>query len=870
MRSGIDTSRETLADGVQKYLRISGYTQKDLADRLSLNHKVLSRKLNGSGNAYLTRLEMKLIIITLALWKAITKRSEVLHLLALVQAGPNTFTDDEWNSPPLSELMLDSPQSILSPALHTHEHPPQHNLPAEVTRLIGRQWAVEQLRKLLERDEVHLVTLVGSGGSGKTRLALHVARVFLDAFPDGVWFVALAGVSDPALVPMSIIQALNIQATPNASPIQSLTTSLQDKQLLLVLDNFEQVASGATVVSELLAAAPRLKVLVTSRVVLHLYGEREFSVPPLDLPDFNAPLKPAMLSQYGAIQLFIERAQAVDPDFTVTAENAGSIARICARVDGLPLALELAAARVRVLSPTLLLERLSRARLPVLTRGAINLPDRQQTLRNTITWSYELLSPEEQMWFCRLGIFHGSWSLAAVEALMRDTAGDQGDTLPALSAPELLEQLVNNSLLVRLPVTNGEMRFSMLETLREYAVEQLARQGEIERLRDWHASYYLEMAEAGGIGLKGSQQLEWMKRLSLERDNFYAALEWSGDRARAGKKIARLSYVGLRSAGGARETARSESVPLEAVHAREMFALELCLRLASALRPYWEWREYLYEARDRLKAALEISPGNITEKSVCAARARALSEMARVACLQNDQHQAVELADESIALWQQLGDAHGLASALFQRGWPTLALMEFDAAERIFRQSLQLLAASDDIWLRAQILFYLGDTAGFHKEYEQMRSFYAQSLALFEQVGDKSAIADLLKDEGGMMVLEGKYAQAVTNLVKSIRMSHELGHNHYITSALGFLVFAVGLREKPDPHTASLQAAQLWGAADGRHTVTGFTPWVSNLSAVQEAIDKIRSRVDEQSWEAAWRAGKALDEEQLLALVYSL
>jgi len=253
---------------------------------------------------------------------------------------------------------------------------------------------VEHLRKLLEREEVRLVTLVGSGGSGKTRLAQYVACVLLDTFADGVWFVALAGVRDPAQVPMSIIQALNIHPPSHSSPMQSLITYLHNKQLLLVLDNFEQVAAGATVVSELLAAVPGLKVLVTSRVVLHLYGEREFSVPPLDLPDVSVVLEPATLGQYGAIQLFIERAQAVDPAFTLTAENAVRIAQICARVDGLPLAIELAAARVKVLSPTLLLERLSMARLPVLTGGAINLPNRQQTLRNTIMWSYDLLSPE--------------------------------------------------------------------------------------------------------------------------------------------------------------------------------------------------------------------------------------------------------------------------------------------------------------------------------------------------------------------------------------------------------------------------------------------------------------------------------------------
>jgi tetratricopeptide (TPR) repeat protein len=294
------------------------------------------------------------------------------------------------------------------------------------------------------------------------------------------------------------------------------------------------------------------------------------------------------------------------------------------------------------------------------------------------------------------------------------------------------------------------------------------------------------------------------------------------------------------------------------------------LRLTSALRPYLEWQGYLEQGRGRLKAALEIPLEDNVEKRVLAARAKALNEMARLVCLQNDQDRAVELAEQSIALWQQLDDAHGLAAALLHRGWPALALTEFDVAERVFRQGLQLLSATDDTWLRAQFLFYLGTVAGFTNEFEQMRIFYAQSLTLFKHMGDKSAIADLLKDEGGMMTLEGKYAQAVTNLVKSITMSHELGHKHYITSALGLLGFAVGLREKPDPHTASLQVAQLWGAANGRNTVTGFTPWSSNLSAAQEAIINIRCRVDEQDWKAAWRAGKALNEEQTIALACSL
>jgi predicted ATPase len=329
-----------------------------------------------------------------------------------------------------------------------------------------------------------------------------------------------------------------------------------------MLDNFEQVREATSVVDELLAGAPGLQVLVTSRVVLHLYGEHEFSVPPLDVPDPSIAQDVTELSRYGAVQLFVERAQAVMPDFVLTAENSAVIAQICARVDGLPLALELAAARVRALPPALLLERLSQKRLPVLTGEARKLPARQQSLRNTITWSYNLLSRVEQAWFARLGVFTGSWSLEATEAMMSAIAADdtyrnvrargelsEGEIKSAamwdprgcpasspdsISPVEMLEQLVDSNLLVRLPITDGQSRFTMLETLHEYALEQLTLQGELERLRDWHACYYLEVAEAAEKGLGGPQQLEWPAKFTADRDNFRAAFEWSLQRARDG------------------------------------------------------------------------------------------------------------------------------------------------------------------------------------------------------------------------------------------------------------------------------------------------------------------------------------------------
>ena len=838
MKSGMRMSVGAFGDSVQEYLRVSGYTQENLAKEIGLHPKVLSRKLHGSENAHLTQVEVKFIIITLARWNVITTRDEVLHLLELAEMEPGSFGTDEWQTPPLNQLAAERARPAPS---STARHTLRHNLPAPTTRLIGREWAVERLRALLERDEVRLVTLIGSGGSGKTRLALHVASELACEFAHGVCFVALSGVSDPALVPMSIIQALNIKPMSSSPVAQSLVMYLRDKQALLVLDNFEQVEEAATVVSELLAEVPGLKVLATSRVVLHLYGEHEFSVPPLDFPHPDVVLDTAELLQYEAIQLFVERAQAVDPDFALTTENGAIIAQTCAMLDGLPLALELAAARIKVLPPAVLLDRLTEARLSVLTGGAKDLPSRQRTLRDTSEWSYKLLSPAEQAWFPRLGVFAGGWSLEAAEAMMQGAAADREGALAFISPVDMLEQLVDNSLLVRLPVAGRQMRFTMLETLREYALEKLTVQGELERLRDWHACYYLRVAEAAEAGLKGENQLVWLARLVADRDNFRAALEWSLQRARAGTII-----------GG------------------KLLAVEVCLRMAAALRPYWEWQGYLTEGRGFLDAALGVPLEEGAGEKVLAARAKALSEAARLVFLQGEHARAVELAEESIALWQQLDKPHGLATALLYRGWPAHALGDHEQAKRLYEQGLQLLSPTGDTWLRAQLLFYLGTAAGFTADFEQMRSFYGQSRRLFEQVGDKSAVADVLKDLGGMLIVEGNYTEAIAYLLRGIDLSHELDHKQYISTGLGLLGFAVGMREKPEPVVASLQAAQLWAAAVSLQEAHGFIHWTLAIPAAQEAYQQIRARVDKPGWKEAWRAGRALNEEQAIDLAHHL
>jgi len=689
-------------------------------------------------------------------------------------------------------------------------------------------------------------------------------------FAQGVWFVPLAGQRDPALVPMSIMEALNLQSTPGFPPLQSLITYLKRRQLLLVLDNFEQIGEATSVVAELLAAVPGLKVLATSRAVLRLSGEHKLSVPPLDVPNpFNVQ-EMEEISQSAAVQLFVERAQAMEPDFALTPENAVVIAQSCARVDGLPLALELAAARINVLPPRLLLERLIKARLPVLTRGAKNLPNRQQTLRDTITWSYDLLSPAEQSWFRRMGIFTGGWSLEAAEAMMQGEVADSQEAHPFFSPLDMLEQLVDNSLLVRVQSANGQARFTMLETLREYALERLADQGECERLRDWHACYYLKEAEAAERGLRGPQQLVWLSKVGADRDNFRAALEWSLQRAKAGMSISAFSVMRQQSTGACVPVAGSKTFCSQGVPGDSVLAIELCLRLSAALRHYWEWQGYLTEARYWLGAALEVPLEDEAGETALAARAKALSEASRLVCLQNDQVRAVELAEESIALWRQLDDPSGLATALLHRGWAAHAQGEYETAKRVYWESMEHLEGVEDTWLRAQLLVYLAAAAGFTYDFEKLGEFYTQSRELFEQIGDTSAVADVLKDQGGLWLLQGNCTEAIHCLLKSLKLCYGLGHKQYMTTGMCLLSLAIGMRQEPDAETASLHSAQLQGAADGLMDAIGLNPWTRANPLAQMARQQIRSRVDEQSYEAAWNEGRALSVEQAIDLAYRL
>jgi predicted ATPase/class 3 adenylate cyclase len=470
------------------------------------------------------------------------------------------------------------------PALTSLDARP-NNLPIPPTPLLGRDREVQAVRSLLLRDDVRLVTLTGPGGAGKTRLGLQVAADLVHHVPDGVFLVELAPITDPGLVIPTLAQVLGLREDGGRSLDDTLTRYLKEKHLLLFLDNFEQILSAAPVVADLLAKCPKLKVLVTSRAVLHVRGEREFVVSPLALPDPKQTVSAEVLGQYAAVALFVQRAVAAQAGFGLTDENALSVAEICRRLDGLPLAIELAAAQIKVLSPEVLLHRLGR-RLPLLQDGPRDAPARQRTLRDTIVWSYDLLNEAEQRVFRRLAVFVGGFTLEAAEAVC-DATGDHG-----LGVVDGVGALVNQSLLRRDDRTGEGSRFAMLETIREYGLEQLEADSEAAELRRRHAAYCLELVEAAELELTGPRQVAWLDRLEAEHDNLRAALHW----------------------------------------AVEQGEVELGLRLGGALWLFWDVRGHLTEGRGRLGEVLALA----RTARPTAALAKAHQNLGNVAWAQGD------------------------------------------------------------------------------------------------------------------------------------------------------------------------------------------------------------------------------------------
>ena len=768
-------------------------------------------------------------------------------------------------------------------AVELPEMPP---LPPQLTPFLGREQEVEAVHALLQRPEVRILTLTGPGGVGKTRLGLQVATILQENYAREVCFVPLAPVSDPALVFPTIVQALGLMESEAQTPFLLLKSLLKDRPLLLLLDNFEQIVEAAPQLAELVAACPQLKLLVTSRIVLRVSGEQEFAVPPLPLPRLSN-LDVHTLSQYTAIALFLQRARASKPDFQMNDASARAIAEVCVRLDGLPLAIELAASRIKLLPPQALLVRLKQ-RLSVLTSGARDAPARQQTLRNTIAWSYQLLDTGEQRLFRRLSVFAGGCTLEAIESACSTPGIGE---LPVLDG---VASLIDKNLLLQRTQDEEEPRLDMLETIREFGLECLSTSDEEEATRLAHAEYYLRLAEHIEPQLGGPEQTIWLDRLEQEHDNMRAALHWLLD------------------------TERPES-------------REMALRLAGALRQFWAVRCHFREGLMFLERALLVSEGSATLARAKALKAAAgiaiilgdlergealaqeslalyrvhedprgialcLHQLERVARMKGRREAARAMAEEALSLLRHLGDKEGIAWSIYrlaaQEGEPDRANVLFEEslalhrelgnkegicnvglrwAERLFdslgdqtrtrlllEESLALARELRDRGTTANCLYVLGQLHMRQGDAIAARPLLEESLALFKEVDDPNGITFLLSLLGRATAALGDSTTALALAEQGVARARAEGDTALIAFCIEALASVVASGGQP------LWAARLWGAAEVQREAAGVPHSPGELADYQPPVAAARIQVGIDAFTAAWAAGRTMTIEQAL------
>lgn len=636
------------------------------------------------------------------------------------------------------------PAPVIQPAAARPALVSATNLPVPMSSLVGRRQEVEAVRRLLESNR--LVTLTGPGGTGKTRLAVAVAAGLVDTYKDGIWLIELAPLADATLIPAAVAQTIGVKEQPDRPMAAALVAALKARHLLLILDNCEHLVSGAAaLIDAIVAACPSVQVLATSQEVLRIPGEMVYRVAALTVPDEHDGRTPEAVQAYEAVQLFVERAAAVAPGFGLTAQNAAAIAEICRRLDGIPLAIELAAARARLLSPGQIAERLS-DRFRLLAGGSRTALPRQQTLRGAIDWSYNLLDEPERAVLQRLSVFAGGWSLEAAEVVCADeplaphspTPSPSGrgeeQTAPPIDTFEVLDlvaELADKSLIV-VRGAEAELRYGMLGTIRQYAAERLVESGEASAIRVRHRDWYLALAERGSSEIQGPDQAVWLERLEMEHDNLRAAIDWSlGDDVEAG------------------------------------------LRIAVALSRFWDIRSHAAEGWQRLERAVAAA----TEASAVL-RANGLTHAGLLAQRSGELGRAVQWGSEAVALYRETSDSDGLSMALNNLALAERRLGNQDRAAALLDESLELRRSSGKRRSLAIALGNVGLAARDRGDYKQALDRYSQALDLFRSLTDKERVAWMLNNLAGVMVELREYERALSYCEEAFAISEALHDEH--------------------------------------------------------------------------------------------
>jgi predicted ATPase len=725
---------------------------------------------------------------------------------------------------------------------------PQNNLPYQQMPLIGREKELETVRKIILRDEVNLLTITGPGGIGKTRLALQVAADLLNNFQHGVFFVSLASLNNPDLVATTIVQTLGLKTVENQPGIDVLKGYLQDKQVLLVLDNFEQVITASPLLVELLGFASGLKILITSQAVLHVYGEYEFNVPPLAVPDLNNLPPLEILAQSPAVALFLNRAQAVKVDFTLTAENASVIGEICFQLDGIPLAIELAAARIKLFAPQALLRELSH-RLSLLAQKNSDRSPRHQTLRNAVAWSYQLLGPEERALFAQLGVFVRGCTLNAVDAVCM--WGSKSD-VPLL---EQLASLVDKSMLQHELRPNGEPRFMLLETLREYALERLEADGQTEIARRRHLEYYLGLVESIEPGPKEPNLPAWMKALEEEHDNLRAALHWAleYDEIESALRIAGAIWRFWQIHGHVEEGSKWMKTILDRAKGQMSIARAKALWgagwLGMVVGTLSQSREYFEEGA--------IISRKLKDKRYLGLSLHGIGAVARA---QGDFEGSRVAFEESLPLFQSLDNTEDVAWTFEHLGVTAIEQGDFVQAVTYLSEGLAVFRELDQRWPCAEALTFLGHAALQQSDYDMARKRYEEALVIYEELEDKLNIATINSYIGATLFGLGDYKKAISLYKENLVLSHKL-RDHW-----GFVWGVERLAEAAEKLKQFERSVCLWSAANALRRVNGVL-WHPGFHSyyTEQRFASLKDELGDERWAKLWSEGQAMTPDQVVA-----